>query len=737
MITRRKVLRSAGALTVYFTLNPVMASNANKPSLLLPKALGRNPELDAWLSLDKQGKIKVFSGKVELGQGILTAFAQIVAEELNVAMARVEIINTDTHLCPDLGYTFGGISIEQGGTALQWAAAEAKALLLSYGAHYLATDASQLSVVDGEFCINNQPSGITYWQALGDRRFDTQRYAQGVAEQSSEHSIVGTSVRRLDIPAKAFGQAVFIQDVRFADMWHARIIGPPAPGATLVDVSFKPKRLSDGQYLVRDGSFLAIVGKREEVVVRYAEIVAKSCQWRQGIELPDENNLVAWLKSAASPAETVAQQGQAKSDKALNYSAQFSRPYQAHASLAPSMAMAKLEGQQLTVWSHAQGMFPLRNAIARLLGMDEAMVRCIHVPSCGCYGHNGADDAACDAALIATKLPGRTIRLQYSREDEFLREPYTSAMAVEIDASVTKQGKIQRWDYQRWSCAHSSRPGGAKRAGNFLSASLIKKSIAKPAPAPIPQPRGGSDRNAVPLYTIPNLRVRRHLVPEMPLRASSLRTLGAFTNVLAIESCMDQLAIMTAADPIDFRIKNLQDRRAIYVLETLREVSNWRRHTEGQGRGIGFARYKNSAAYCAVAFFVRVNKVTGEITLDKAVSVTDAGRIINPDGVKNQIEGGIIQAASWCLKERVRFSKTQVKSRHWGEYPVLGFNKVPELDTHIVNRVDQPSYGVGEVSPGPAGAALANGIADAMGLRLYDIPFTQSAVLKALRATTE
>ena len=200
---------------------------------------------------------------------------------------------------------------------------------------------------------------------------------------------------------------------------------------------------------------------------------------------------------------------------------------------------------------------------------------------------------------------------------------------------------------------------------------------------------------------------------------------------------MDQLAIMTAADPIDFRIKNLQDRRAIYVLETLREVSNWRRHTEGQGRGIGFARYKNSAAYCAVAFFVRVNKVTGEITLDKAVSVTDAGRIINPDGVKNQIEGGIIQAASWCLKERVRFSKTQVKSRHWGEYPVLGFNKVPELDTHIVNRVDQPSYGVGEVSPGPAGAALANGIADAMGLRLYDIPFTQSAVLKALRATTE
>ena len=737
MISRRKLLFNAGALTVYFSLNPVLAANANKPSSLLPRALKHNPELDAWLSLDKRGKVKLFSGKVELGQGILTAFAQIVAEELNVAMTRVEIINTDTRQCPDLGYTFGGISIEHGGTALQLAAAEAKAVLLSYGAQYLATETSQLSVQDGEFYLNNQPSGITYWQVLTDSRFDIQSYGRGVIEQSREHSIVGTSAQRLDIPAKAFGQAAFIQDMRFSDMWHARIVGPPVPGAALIDSNFESKHLSAGQHLVQDGSFLAIVGKREESVVRDSLTIANNCQWSRGSELPDENNLVAWLKSAADPAETVAQHGQGKRNSRLNYRAQFSRPYQAHASLAPSMAIAKLEGRQLTVWSHAQGMFPLRSAIARLLDMDETMVRCIHVPSCGCYGHNGADDAACDAAIIATKLPGRTIRLQYSREDEFLREPYTSAMAVEIEASVTEQGKIQNWDYQIWSCAHSSRPGGAKRAGNFLSASRIKKSIAKPASVPIPQPRGGSDRNAVPLYTVPNLRVRRHLVPEMPLRASSLRTLGAFTNVIAIESCMDQLALTTAVDPIDFRIQNLQDQRAIHVLERLREVSDWRRHAEGQGRGIGFARYKNSAAYCAVAFFVRVNKATGKITLDKAVSVTDAGRVINPDGVKNQIEGGIIQAASWCLKERVRFSKTQVKSRHWGEYPVLGFNEVPELETHIVNRADQPPYGVGEVSPGPAGAALANSIADALGVRLHDIPFTSSYVLQALHNVSE
>lgn len=737
MISRRKLLFNAGALTVYFSLNPVLAANAKKTSSLLPRALKHNPELDAWLSLDKRGKVKLFSGKVELGQGILTAFAQIVAEQLNVAMTRVEIINTDTRLCPDLGYTFGGISIEHGGAALQWAAAEAKAILLSYGADYLAAETSQLSVEDGEFYLNNQPSGITYWQVLADSRFGTQSYGTGVIEPSSEHSIVGTSAQRVDIPAKAFGQAAFIQDMRFSDMWHARIVGPPVSGAALIDINFESKYLSAGQHLVQDGSFLAIVGKREESVVQDAQKIAKNCQWSRGIELPDETNLVAWLKSAANPAETVAQQGQRESNSRLNYSAQFSRPYQAHASLAPSMAIAKLEGQQLTVWSHAQGMFPLRSAIARLLGMKVAMVRCIHVPSCGCYGHNGADDAACDAALIATKLPGRTIRLQYSRQDEFLREPYTSAMAVEIDASVTKQGKIQSWDYQIWSCAHSSRPGGAKRAGNFLAASLIEKSIDRPAPTPIPQPRGGSDRNAVPLYAVPNLRVRRHLVPETPLRTSSLRTLGAFTNVLAIEACMDQLAMMVGADPIDFRIKNLQDERAIHLLETLRAVSNWDARAGERGRGIGFARYKNSAAYCAVAFFVRVDKVTGEITLEKAVSVTDAGRIINPDGVKNQIEGGIIQAASWCLKERVRFSSTRIKSRHWGEYPVLGFNEVPELETHIVNRVDQLSYGVGEASPGPAGAALGNAIADALGVRLHDIPFTSSSVLQALRNASE
>lgn len=731
MITRRKFLRDTGALVVFFSMDPLLAASENKPEQALPKGLIKNPQLDSWLRLDKQGKVTVFSGKVELGQGILTAFSQIVAEELDIALERIEIINTDTQQCPDLGYTFGGFSIEHGGSALQRVAAEAKALLLANASARLGKTVSQIKVVDGEFIVKGRPTGLTYWQVLADQRFNTQHYSQGSAKQVSEHSIVGKSIERIDIAAKAFAEAAFIQDLRFPDMLHARIIGAPVTGAKLIKLNFDLAQLPAGQQLIRDGSFLAVVGEREEQVIQTAREVLKTCEWTQGPTLPDENNLVAWLKANADPGETVASRGRSENHRQIAYRAQFSRPFQAHASMAPSMAIARQDGDQITIWSHAQGMFPLRGAIARVLNRDTSKVRCIHVPSCGCYGHNGADDAACDVALIATRVPGRTVRLQYSREDEFIREPYTSAMAVQIAASVNQQGLIQTWDYEIWSGGHSSRPGGAKRAGNFISAALKSDPIAKPPMRAIPQPRGGSDRNAVPIYDLPNMRVRRHLVSDMPLRVSSLRSLGAFTNVIAIESCMDELARASGTDPIDFRLKHLRDSRAIAVLEKLRDVSKWDNHTghKNQGRGVGFARYKNSAAYCAVAFFLSVDRTSGEIRLERAISVTDAGKIINPDGVKNQVEGGIIQAASWSLKERVGFDTEKVRARHWGHYPVLGFSDIPELDTHLMQPTEESPYGVGEVSSGPAGAAIANAIADALGTRLHDLPFTKETVL--------
>jgi CO/xanthine dehydrogenase Mo-binding subunit len=397
------------------------------------------------------------------------------------------------------------------------------------------------------------------------------------------------------------------------------------------------------------------------------------------------------------------------------------------------MALAQKNKNGLTIWSHAQGMYPLRGAIAKLVNLKEEQVRCIHEPASGCFGHNGADDAAADAAIIAMHLPAKAIRLQYSRDDEFRWEPYGSVMTAQVAAVLDNEGSIQDWQYHVWSCTHTTRPGGAKGAGNFISAGLIEDAIPQPPARVIPRPRGGGDRNAVPLYSFPNMNVTKHFISEMPLRVSALRTLGAYANVFSIESFMDELSDMAGADPIDFRIKHLKDQRAIAVLEKLRKVSNWSaiESKESTGKGIGFARYKNSSAYTAVAFFVRVDKTTGDIKLEKAVSVTDAGQVINPDGLKNQIEGGIIQAASWTLKEQVNFTREQVVSLDWSGYPILRFSEVPEMETHLIDRPDEPSLGGGESSQGPGGAALANAVANALGRRLRDIPFTRERVQAA------
>jgi CO/xanthine dehydrogenase Mo-binding subunit len=414
--------------------------------------------------------------------------------------------------------------------------------------------------------------------------------------------------------------------------------------------------------------------------------------------------------------------------------AEYSRPFIAHASLAPSAALAQWDGATLTVWSHAQGMYPLRAALAEVVGLPRSQIRCIHAENAGCYGHNGADDAACDAALIALALEGTPIRLVWSRHDEFRYEPYGSAMSLRLAAGLDAAGRVIEWRYDLWSCSHSTRPGGGATAGHLLAARERSNPLPLPPVTDGEQPTGGADRNSIPLYDFPNQRVVEHLVLEPPLRPSALRGLGAHANIFAIESFMDELALASGADPYEFRLTHLADPRARAVIETVRELAARTPKTAAAGRGVAFARYKNSSSYLAVVAEVEVDERTGSIRLRRAFAAVDVGQAINPDGIKNQIEGGIVQAASWTLKERVKFATDRIESVDWATYPILGFTEVPEIEVVVIDRPELASAGAGEAAQGPTAAAIANAVADAVGARLRDLPLTPDRVLAALSA---
>jgi CO/xanthine dehydrogenase Mo-binding subunit len=396
--------------------------------------------------------------------------------------------------------------------------------------------------------------------------------------------------------------------------------------------------------------------------------------------------------------------------------------------------MAQMEGERLTVWSHTQGVYPDREAIAEMLGMPLEQVRVIHMEGSGCYGHNGADDAAADAALIAQKLPGRPVRVQWMREQEHAWEPYGPAMLVKVRASLGDDGRISGWNYDLWSNTHSTRPGGA---GALLAARDKAQSFTPETPELRINPSGNGDRNANPTYVLPNKRVLWHFLPDMPLRVSALRALGAYANVFAVESTMDELALAADADPVEFRLRHLDDPRARAVVELAAERFGWSNAAlpRGHGRGFGFARYKTLAAYLAVAVEVEVERETGRVRVVRAVSAIDSGEVVNPDGIRNQTEGGILQSISWTLYEAVTFDDTRITSVDWSSYPILRFASVPDsVEVHVIDRPGEPFLGTGEAAQGPVAAAVGNAIRNATGQRLYDLPFTRDRVRNAIGA---
>jgi CO/xanthine dehydrogenase Mo-binding subunit len=623
--------------------------------------------------------------------------------------------------------------MQDSGTAIRNAAAQVRALLVAEAAKRLALPADALTT-EGGAVVANDGRRLAYGELVASEMLHVQAQPASALKDPRSLKVMGKPVPRVDIPAKVTGGVAYIQDLRLPGMVHARVVRPPSYGAQLGAVDTAAvERMPGIIKVVRDGNFLAVVSEREFQSIKAMRALAAATRWDEKPQLPKQDDVPSVLMKLSAQDTAILDERRPVGAAQKTLAATYTRPYQAHASIGPSCAVAKFEDGSVTVWSHTQGVYPDRQAIAEMLRIPVRQMRCIHVEGSGCYGHNGADDAAGDAALIARAVPSRPVRVQWTREQEHGWEPYGPAMVTRVTASLDGGGNIVDWDYGVWSNTHSMRPGGA---GSLIAGQSLAQPFPVPAPRPIPQPEGGGDRNAIALYKLPSARVVHHFLPTMPLRVSALRSLGAYMNVFSIESFMDELAQASGSDPVEFRLKHLDDERARAVVTTAAERFGWSRLEHlppGHGRGFGFARYKNLAAYCAVGMEVEVAHDTGRTRVIRAVAAVDSGQVVNPDGLIKQIEGGIIQSMSWTLYERVTFDDTRITSIDWSTYPILRFGAVPDsLDVHLLDRPGQPFLGSGEAAQGPAAAALANAIANATGQRLRDLPLTRERVKAAM-----
>ena len=708
-----------------------------RDTVKLPGSLTDNPRFDRWVAFEEGRTVRIASGKVEIGQGIVTALAQIAAEELDLPLERVKMLSGNTQYGPDERYTSSSLSVMVSGASIRLVCAEVRALLTEQAALRLNCAPEDLGVVDGAFIKAGASTDLDYWDVAP--ALDLSRAPTGSVQPKApqNYRLVGRDIPRADLPGKVTGAAeTYLHDFYPEDVLHARTLRQPGPRATLAALDEDAVRRASGDEnlrVVRRANFVAFVSTGERTAEAAAVYAETHAEWTGLRDYRSNEQEGAWL--VGRPAE-LRNFGAPKSDvegAADVLEATYTRPYIAHASMGPSAGVARYDGDILTVWSHGQGMHPLRKNVAEMLDLDPNKVVCHHRHGPGCYGHNGADDAAADAAIVALELPGETIRLQWRREEEFAYEPVSPAMSVTVKVAVDAVGNPLDWTQEIWSTTHVQRPGSG--SGYLLASEALEN---PPPPVevtdPLPDRGGGGTRNAIPLYRIPAHRIKHHLVKEGPVRTSALRGLGAPTNVYAMECMMDELADRAGKDPLAYRLALLDDRRARAVLEKTAEMADWAERGpggEGQGIGIAFARYKNMAAYTAVAVAVTVAE---EVTLDHVWSASDAGLVINPDGARNQLEGGIVQAASFALKEQVQIGGDGIASRDWDSYPILRFSEVPPVDVALIGLPNDPSLGMGECTVGPTCAAIGNAVAHALDRRIYDMPLNRERIMAALLA---
>ena len=777
-LSRRDLLRGSGGLVIGFSLagalrrqgilaqEPTVAPELGTPAptptiepglVATPRSQSeqdvqtRNVEgdtVDSWLEIDKDGNVTVYAGKVELGTGIQTALAQIVAEELDVAFDRVTMVLGDTAITPNQGYTAGSKSIQVAGPVLQQAAAEARLVLLTRASDRLGVPADQLQVREGVVSALSDPSKTVPYGELVGEPFNQEITGDAPIKPPAQHTIVGQNIPRVDILEKLTGGEAFVQDLKLEGMLHGRVVRPyvrtpTGVGATIQNVDDSAARAMPGVLqVVRNGNFIGVVAEREEQAIRAAQAIKVT--WSQAEPLPDQGQIHDLMRDMKTEDDEILRNGDvdgALATAAKTLEATYTSPYQAHASIGPSCSVADVRPDGATIYSGSQGVYNLLPALAPILGLAPEQVRVIYKEASGCYGHNGADDASADAAVLSQAV-GRPVRVQWMRQDEFAFEPKGPAMVTDLRGGLDDEGNIVAWDYEVWTPTHSTRPGG--KPGNLLAGQLVE-----PAAEPAENNPVGGDRNAPTNYSFPNNRVTAHWIDTPPLRQSALRSLGGLHNATANEIFFDEMAALAGADPFEFRLRHLADPRAIDVIKKAAEISGWQPRPSGpqaagatpaagsgilSGRGIAFARYETEFSYAAVVAQVEVDPTKGAVRVARVFVTHDCGLIINPDGLTNQIEGNVVQGTSRALKEMITWDQAQVTSLDWSSYKILTFAEVPAIEVALINRPEEPALGAGEPAICPIIAAISNAIFDATGARLRAYPFTADRVMAALGA---
>ncbi|ABD53792.1 xanthine dehydrogenase family protein molybdopterin-binding subunit [Jannaschia sp. CCS1] len=693
-------------------------------------SLETNPLPSQWLELRAEG-IVLKSGKVEIGQGLGTALLQIAADALEVPLDRLTLVAGDTATTPDEMWTSASISIEVGGAAVRMICLAVRNRAQIAAARILNAAPDAVTLTDGVFGAETSDRRLSYADLRGDLDLGRPLNAAEVASvKPRPNTVVGTPVPRHDLLQKLTG-AAFIHDMDRPGMLHGRVLLPARPGARLAPLDLTGIEALPGVRLVhRDGDFVGLCAVREEQAIAALTKLEAMAVWAGGTA-PDASDVPALLAKYDATATAVVLPDPLPDPmpEGDDISHTFTRPFIAHASIGLCCAIAEPDGDGLHVWSHSQGVFPLRRALAAALDLPEDAVRVTHADGAGCYGHNGADDVALDAALLA-RAAGAPVRVVWTRQQELTAAPAGPAMSARLTASLDESGRIDRWTHTVKSFTHLTRPGWGDGVNLCSAWRMAQPKQQAPTADPGQVPFGGAGcRNAPPIYNVPAV-IDYALIPDRPLRTSAVRALGAHLNVFAIEAMMDDLAETVAADPIDFRLNHLPDPRARRVLDRVREISDWPpAPSDGEaGRGLGFARYKNSGAYCAIVADIALD---AEIKVSRVWCVVDAGLAINPDGLRNQLEGGITQAISFTLHEALEWSKEGFRAADWDAYPILRFDAVPHVQTDLIGDPEDPPLGVGECTTGPMAAALGNAVKQALGVRICDMPLTVDRIAAA------
>ncbi|NLD53119.1 MAG: molybdopterin-dependent oxidoreductase [Burkholderiaceae bacterium] len=740
---RRDFLKAGGVMMVTFALDgvgvprataqtqPGAGAAAGAAAAAAPKTVALD-RVDGFLAIDSTGAVTVYSGKVDLGTGVRTALAQIAAEELCVPLASVTVVQGDTLLTPDQGVTFGSLSIQVGGMQIRQAAATAREALLAQAAARLGADRASLRARDGVVAAAGA-AGIGYGELVGDRRLDLAVDPKAPLKPSADYTIVGTSVQRLDIPDKVTGRFTYMQDFRLDGMIHARVVRPPAMKAKLLSFNDWDCREIPGYIgVVRKGDFLAVLSRTEWGAIRAMDAI--EARWSDWSGLPEQAKLWEWVRSVkvnkVESFQSVGDPTQAMgADGARTFGASYDFPVQTHGSLGPSCAVAAYEDGKLTCWTASQATHLLRRQLSNMLQMKPDDIRCVYLEGSGCYGRNGHEDAAADAALIAREV-GVPVRVQWMREDEHGWDPKGPPTLLDHKAALDASGGITAWQSDVYI------PDRPKE----IAVTLVAADLAG-LPKEEAHPGNIHASLAIP-YKVPNIRCSANWLAETPFKPSWIRTPGRMQNTFANESFMDELADAAGVDPMEFRLRYLDDRRGREVLERLAKLADWKprqgtARDSGplmRGRGVSYTKYELVRTYVGMVADVEVNRDSGAVKVTRCYVTHDCGQIINPDGLRNQIEGNVVQTVGRTLFEEILFDRSTVTSRDWSTYRTILFPEVPAIDIELINRPEEKPWGAGEPTAAVVPSAIANAVFDASGVRMRSVPFSPAKLLAGLRA---